>query len=113
MLYFMAPAELTCVCCLCVTQGNSSGPCTCTGTMREGEESRALGLPALTLVPRSTRCPPWSFLWPCLREAVYFVGASGDQVSCLRESAFGERRDHHPGRVLLGTGTMWGKAARA
>ena len=40
-----------------------------------------------------------------------FVGASGDQMSCLRESAFGEGRDHHPGRVLLGTGTMRGKEA--
>ena len=54
---------------------------------------------------------PWSFLQPCLREAVCFVGASWDQVSCLRGSAFGEGRGHHPGRVLLGTGMMWGKEA--
>ena len=70
-----------------------------------GEQSRVLGLPALTLLPHST------FLRPRLREAVCFVGASGDQMSCLRESAFGEGRDHHPGRVLLGTGTMRGKEA--
>lgn len=38
-----------------------------------------------------------------------FVGASGDQVSCLRESAFGGGRDRLLQEVLLSTGTMWGR----
>lgn len=47
MMYFMALAELTCVCCVCVTQGDSSGPCTYPSGMRDKggsagwEESRA------------------------------------------------------------------------
>lgn len=79
--------------------------------MRDGRRAEQGAGPACSCAPASLHMLPWSFLRPCLREAVCFVRASGDQMSCLRESAFGEGRDHHPGRVLLGTGTMQGKEA--